>query len=155
MAMRAVSCGLDQSVKAGGCDRLGSLAAVRAAVARRGVLVVDDVADPVLGPGDALVAVKACGICGSDLHALHYADELVAIAREMGAPITFDPARDFIMGHEFTGEVLELGPHDRRCAGAGRAISSRRCRSRSRRPGWSRSARTRTSTTARTPTACA
>jgi threonine dehydrogenase-like Zn-dependent dehydrogenase len=87
-----------------------SLAAVRAAVARRGVLVVEDVAEPVPGPGDVLVAVKACGICGSDLHALHYADELVAITREMGAPIAFDPALDFIMGHEFTGEVLELGP---------------------------------------------
>jgi threonine dehydrogenase-like Zn-dependent dehydrogenase len=83
---------------------------VRAAVARRGVLVVEDVADPVVGPGDVLVAVKACGICGSDLHALHYADELVAITREMGVPIAFDPTRDFIMGHEFTGEVLELGP---------------------------------------------
>jgi threonine dehydrogenase-like Zn-dependent dehydrogenase len=83
---------------------------VRAAVARRGVLVVEDVAEPVLGPGDALVAVKACGICGSDLHALHHADALVAIAREMDAPLTFDPARDYIMGHEFTGEVLELGP---------------------------------------------
>jgi threonine dehydrogenase-like Zn-dependent dehydrogenase len=88
----------------------GSLAAVRAAVARRGVLVVEDVADPVLGPGDALVAVKACGICGSDLHALHHADELVAITREIGAPLSFDPTRDFIMGHEFTAEVLDLGP---------------------------------------------
>jgi len=83
---------------------------VRAAVARRGVLVVEDVAEPVLGPGDALIAVKACGICGSDLHALHHADALVEIAQEMGAPSTFDPAQDFIMGHEFTGEVLELGP---------------------------------------------
>ena len=83
---------------------------MRAAVARRGVLVVEDVADPVPGPGDALVAVKACGICGSDLHALHHAEEFVAIAREMAAPLTFDPRRDFIMGHEFTAEVLELGP---------------------------------------------
>ena len=83
---------------------------MQAAVARRGVLVVEEVAEPVLGPGDALVAVKACGICGSDLHALHYADELVEITREMGAPMSFDPKLDFIMGHEFTGEVLELGP---------------------------------------------
>ena len=73
--------------------------------------MVEDVAEPILAPGDALVAVRACGICGSDLHALHYADEFVAVARELGAPLTFDPARDFIMGHEFTGEVLELGPH--------------------------------------------
>jgi threonine dehydrogenase-like Zn-dependent dehydrogenase len=56
------------------------------------------------------VAVKACGICGSDLHALHYADELVAITREMGQEVAFDPTRDFVMGHEFTAEVLELGP---------------------------------------------
>jgi threonine dehydrogenase-like Zn-dependent dehydrogenase len=28
----------------------------------------------------------------------------------MGVPIAFDPTRDFIMGHEFTAEVLELGP---------------------------------------------
>src|SRR5262249_30267583 len=62
----------------------GSLAAVRAAVARRGSLFVEDVDDPVLGPGDALVAVKACGICGSDLHALHFADELIEITREVG-----------------------------------------------------------------------
>ncbi|MDQ1379411.1 MAG: hypothetical protein QOG65_314 [Actinomycetota bacterium] len=83
---------------------------MRAAVARRGNLVVEEVAEPVPGPGDALVAVKACGICGSDLHALHHAGELVAITREMGAPISFDPDVDFIMGHEFTAEVLELGP---------------------------------------------
>src|SRR5258708_3509409 len=108
MAMRAVSCRLDRLVKAGFDRRC--CRGVGAAVARRGELVVEDVAEPVLGPGDALVAVKACGICGSDLHALHYADELVAITREMGVPIAFDPARDFIMGHEFTGEVLELGP---------------------------------------------
>lgn len=83
---------------------------MRAAVARRGTLFVEEVDDPVPGPGDALVAVKACGICGSDLHALRYADELVAITREMGQGLTFDPTRDFIMGHEFTAEVLELGP---------------------------------------------
>ena len=71
---------------------------------------MEDVAEPVPGPGDVLVAVKACGICGSDLHALHFAGELVAMTREMGMPLAFDPERDFIMGHEFTGEVLEFGP---------------------------------------------
>jgi len=83
---------------------------VRAAVARRGRLVVDEVDEPVLGPGDALVGVKACGICGSDLHALHHADALVSVAEEMGAPLAFDPSADYIMGHEFSGEVLQLGP---------------------------------------------
>jgi threonine dehydrogenase-like Zn-dependent dehydrogenase len=90
------------------CD--GIVRLVRAAVARQGQLIVTDVDDPRPGPGEVLVAVKACGICGSDLHALHYADELVAIGKEMDAPTTFDPARDYIMGHEFSAEVLELGP---------------------------------------------
>ena len=74
------------------------------------MLIVEDVADPVPGAGEALVKVKACGICGSDLHALRYGEELVATMRETGAPSTFDPTRDYIMGHEFTAEVLELGP---------------------------------------------
>jgi threonine dehydrogenase-like Zn-dependent dehydrogenase len=83
---------------------------MRAAVARRGVIVADDVADPVPGPGEALAAVKACGICGSDLHALRFAGELVSAARETGAPVTFDPTRDYVMGHEFSAEVVALGP---------------------------------------------
>ena len=79
-------------------------------MARGGELVVEDTPDPVPGPGDALVSVKACGICGSDLHALQFAGELVATAREAGAPLSFDPYRDYIMGHEFAAEVVELGP---------------------------------------------
>ena len=83
---------------------------MRAAIARAGQLRIDDVPDPVPGPMEALVAVKACGICGSDLHALHFADDMISMATEMDAPIMFDPHRDYIMGHEFTAEVLELGP---------------------------------------------
>ncbi len=83
---------------------------MRAAIARDGKLRIDDVADPQPGPGEALVGVKACGICGSDLHALVYADELIGAAREIGMPAVFDPTRDYIMGHEFAAEVLELGP---------------------------------------------
>jgi threonine dehydrogenase-like Zn-dependent dehydrogenase len=83
---------------------------MRAAVARNGAIVVDDLPDPQPGSGEALVAVKACGICGSDLHALHFAADLVEAARETGTPMTFDPGRDYVMGHEFCAEVLELGP---------------------------------------------
>ena len=39
-----------------------------------------------------------------------YSDELMDAAKEIDAPIVFDPSRDYIMGHEFTGEVVELGP---------------------------------------------
>lgn len=83
---------------------------MQAAIARNGVIVVDEVADPVPGPGDALVRVISCGICGSDLHALLHADELVAAAAESGVVIPFDPRLDYVMGHEFSAEVVELGP---------------------------------------------
>jgi threonine dehydrogenase-like Zn-dependent dehydrogenase len=73
-------------------------------------IVLRDVEPRPLQDGWVRLGVKACGICGSDLHALVYADELVASARETGAPLTFDPSRDYVMGHEFTGEVVELGP---------------------------------------------
>lgn len=81
-----------------------------AAVARRGQLFVEEVAEPVPGPGDALVATRACGICGSDLHALIHAASVAEMTLAAGQPAMFDPAADFVMGHEFCAEVLELGP---------------------------------------------
>ena len=83
---------------------------MRAAVARKGHLVVEDLAELALGPGDALVEVKACGICGSDLHTLHHAESLLEMAAVTGAESGFDPLADFVMGHEYAAEVLELGP---------------------------------------------
>lgn len=85
------------------------LRAMRAAVARASRLTVEDVADPVPGPGEALVAVKACGICGSDLHTLQHGDAIVEATADLGGPGTFDPRQPYIMGHEFACEVLELG----------------------------------------------
>ena len=107
---------------------------MRAAIARRGQMVVEDVPEPIPGPGDALVEVKACGICGSDLHTLHHADSLLAVAELGGGESQFDPNADFIMGHEFSAEVVELGPGDGRGAGRGRrprrldAVRARRAR---------------------------
>jgi threonine dehydrogenase-like Zn-dependent dehydrogenase len=83
---------------------------VRAAVARRGRIVVDEVPDPVPASGEALIDVRACGICGSDLHTLRHAHSMLALASTTGAENAFDPDVDFVMGHEFCGEVLELGP---------------------------------------------
>lgn len=83
---------------------------MRAAVARRGVIVADDVAEPAPGPGEVLVAVKACGICGSDLHTLQHAGGILDMARAVGVDMPFDPDRDFVMGHELSAEVLALGP---------------------------------------------
>lgn len=90
---------------------------MKAAVARDHRIVVDDLPDPVPDSGDALVAVQACGICGSDLHTLEHADRFGEMLAESlsGVPAAeggsgFDPAADFVLGHEFSAEVLELGP---------------------------------------------
>src|SRR5262245_10106403 len=83
---------------------------MRAAVMRNRALVVDTVPDPEPGPREALVKTLACGICGSDLHALAHADKMVDIARETEMPFNMDPTRDVVMGHEFCVEVLDYGP---------------------------------------------
>lgn len=84
---------------------------MRAAVMRNSQLVVDTLPDPVPVEGEVLVRTLACGICGSDLHALKYADKMVAAARESGLPFDLDLARDVVMGHEFCAEVLDYGPN--------------------------------------------
>ncbi|MEX2394467.1 MAG: zinc-binding dehydrogenase [Actinomycetota bacterium] len=87
---------------------------MRAAVMRgQNNIVVDDVPDPVAGTGQILAKTLACGICGSDLHFLRFADQMVALGDEMG-PLSptqkLDVGSDIIMGHEFCAEVLEVGP---------------------------------------------
>ncbi len=83
---------------------------MRAAVMRNKELVIADVPAPSPGPGQVLVDVIACGVCGSDLHALQHADKLIAAAEASGAPFIMDLKRDIVMGHEFTARVTEAGP---------------------------------------------
>jgi 2-desacetyl-2-hydroxyethyl bacteriochlorophyllide A dehydrogenase len=88
---------------------------MRAAVLRDGQMVCrDDVDEPVPGPGQVLVDVRACGICGSDLHFAKYGDELLSLMGQLkGMPtrgVTVDLSNDVFMGHEFSAEVLEAGP---------------------------------------------
>jgi threonine dehydrogenase-like Zn-dependent dehydrogenase len=83
---------------------------MRAAVMRQSKLVVEDVPDPEPRTGEALVRTIACGICGSDLHALKHADLMADASREAGVPNVMDPSRDIIMGHEFSVEILDYGP---------------------------------------------
>lgn len=66
-----------------------------------------------------LVRVKSCGICGSDLHTLRHAESVVAMSDAVGAERTFDPDADYMMGHEYCGEVLELGPGTRSAVAPG------------------------------------
>lgn len=56
---------------------------------------IKDVPKPEITAGQALLKVHAVGICGSDIHAWHGAHPFVH------APV--------VMGHEATGEVVEVG----------------------------------------------
>ncbi|HEU4439035.1 MAG TPA: zinc-binding dehydrogenase [Methylomirabilota bacterium] len=98
---------------------------MRAAVMRNRQLVVADIAAPEPGPGEVLVKTLACGICGSDLHALRHADRFVEAARRAGGAFVMDLSRDVVMGHEFCAEIVDHGPATARTLKAGTRVCSR------------------------------
>ncbi|HET7666272.1 MAG TPA: zinc-binding dehydrogenase [Mycobacterium sp.] len=86
---------------------------MRASVLRNGRMVLrENVAEPVPAPGQVLVAVRACGICGSDLHFAKHGAEVLALNDQVDGfnGVTIDLNQDIFMGHEFSAEVLEAGP---------------------------------------------
>lgn len=84
---------------------------MKAMVLRDKNLAVEEVARPSAGPGEVVARVLACGICGSDLHAAKYMDEMMANSQRSGrnAFEEFD-GNGIVMGHEFVAEVVESGP---------------------------------------------
>lgn len=62
----------------------------------RGKVEYREVEKPQIGERDLLIEVKACGICGSDLHFFYGGME----------PIGEVP---LVMGHEFAGIIVEKG----------------------------------------------
>lgn len=97
---------------------------MRAVVFRNGDLVVDDVETPKPGAGQVLVKTLNCGICASDVHCLHHAEDMMAAARRAGSNFNMDLTRDIVFGHEFAAEVLEYGPQTERKFKTGTRVSS-------------------------------
>ena len=58
-------------------------------------LSIESVDDPRPEAGQVVIAVKRCGICGTDLHATEEHEGLLVPATEMG--------------HEFAGKNVEIG----------------------------------------------
>ncbi|NEW87370.1 MULTISPECIES: zinc-binding dehydrogenase [unclassified Rhodopseudomonas] len=83
---------------------------MKAVVRRDGQLVDTDIAEVTPGEGQVLVKTLVCGICGSDLHALHHLDHMIALTRRAGGRPSLDPSQDVVFGHEFCAEVIDHGP---------------------------------------------
>jgi 2-desacetyl-2-hydroxyethyl bacteriochlorophyllide A dehydrogenase len=66
-------------------------------IEKPGTVVIKDVPEPVAGEGEALLRLRYGGICGSDLNTYRGLNAYAAYPRTPG--------------HEFSGEILEIGPN--------------------------------------------
>lgn len=58
---------------------------------------VTDLPTPHAGPGELVLRNQVCGVCGTDLHIYH------------GEPGSADVNPPVVLGHEYSGEVVEVG----------------------------------------------
>ena len=65
---------------------------MRAAVFRGERLAVEEWRRPAVGPGEILLSLRGCGLCGSDI---------VKVAAPAASPL--------VLGHELVGDVVEVG----------------------------------------------
>ena len=82
---------------------------MKAVACQNGELEVIDLADPGPGPGQVLLDVTGCGICGSDLHSRHHGDAQADVLAEAGYDGFGRSHEQVIFGHEFCGLVAEYG----------------------------------------------
>ena len=71
-----------------------------------------------------MLEVRACGICGSDLHAKDHADELTDVMAEIGYRDFMRGDTPTVMGHEFAGVIAERGPKSPRGLKEGMTVVS-------------------------------
>jgi threonine 3-dehydrogenase len=78
-------------------------------------MTLEDVPAPRCGPNDVLIKVRAAGVCGTDLHIWEW--DRWASGR-MKPPV--------VIGHEFAGEIVELGPDAKRAGilGVGELVTA-------------------------------
>jgi threonine dehydrogenase-like Zn-dependent dehydrogenase len=95
---------------------------VRAVVCEKHELSVADLPRPEPGGGQVLIDVLRCGICGSDLHARHHADQQAEVLKEAGYDGFMRSNQRVVLGHEFSGEVAGYGRSCRRKVEAGTPV---------------------------------
>lgn len=74
---------------------------------------VEDIPEPqITQPDSVKIKVQWCGICGTDLH--EYLAGPIFIPGDEPHPLTGEKA-PVVMGHEFSGEVVDIGDQVTRC----------------------------------------
>jgi len=97
---------------------------MRAVTMERGALTPVEIPEPVPGNGELLVRTLACGICGSDLHAVRYTEDFVNTSREAGGAFKLTTFAPVVLGHEFCAEVVDYGPNTERSIAPGTLVCS-------------------------------
>lgn len=82
---------------------------MKAVSCAQGSLSVIDLPAPQPDKGQLVLNVLGCGICGSDLHAKDHADEMTDVMTEIGYPEFMRSQTPTVMGHEFSGDIVERG----------------------------------------------
>ena len=98
-----------------------------------GKMVVRSVPDPELRPHEVLIQVGAVGVCGTDLHLFHGHGNYNFDSQGRPIPLTVQPQ---ILGHEFAGEIAEVGREVRDLKPGDRVLCDQalNCRSQKRSP---------------------
>lgn len=78
--------------------------------------------DPLPGPGQLLVKVLRCGICGSDLHVRDHCDHWGRMMKSQGYRASIGSDQEMVFGHEFSAEVIDAGPGTRTRLKPGTAV---------------------------------
>jgi len=71
-----------------------------------GKMIVDRVPDPEVPPREVLIRVQAVGVCGTDMHIFRGRGNWNFDANARPIPLSVQPQ---ILGHEFSGEIVEVG----------------------------------------------
>ncbi|WP_415842789.1 zinc-binding dehydrogenase, partial [Nocardia ninae] len=95
---------------------------MRAAVVTNSKFEVTDLPAPIPGRGQVLINVSRCGICGSDLHVRNHADEVAELSAVTGYDSFMRSDQSVVLGHEFSGEVVDYGPGCRKRWRAGTPV---------------------------------
>lgn len=90
----------------------------------RGTLKETEISMPVPQAGEVLVKTRACGICGSDLHATQHTEEFVNTSRQIEGGFLLNTFKPVVLGHEFCAEIVEYGPNTEGSVAVGSLVSS-------------------------------